>query len=80
MATESRSSWPAAAKRQRRSLDDALAWRAQLKNDGLVSQTLGFQGDEAYYRGDSKSARALYEQALEAAIRGKEPAESSLRR
>jgi tetratricopeptide (TPR) repeat protein len=44
-----------------------------MKNDGMVSQTLAFQGDAAYYRGDSKSARAFYEQALEAATRSKEP-------
>ena len=39
----------------------------------MVSQTLGFQGDVAYFRGDSKSARSLYEQALQAATRSKEP-------
>jgi tetratricopeptide (TPR) repeat protein len=45
-----------------------------LKNDGMVAQTLAYQGDAAFLRGDSKSARALYEQALEAANRSKEPA------
>ncbi|HXZ41935.1 MAG TPA: tetratricopeptide repeat protein [Terriglobales bacterium] len=55
------------------SLDDALSLAREQKNDGLVSQTLGFQGDAAYYRGDSKSARTLYEQALQAAVRSKEP-------
>ena len=54
-------------------LNDALSLARELKNDGLVAQTLGFQGDAAYYRGDSKSARALYEQALQAATRSKEP-------
>jgi tetratricopeptide (TPR) repeat protein len=39
----------------------------------MVSQTLSFQGDAAYYRGESKAARALYEQALQAANRSKEP-------
>jgi len=39
----------------------------------MVSQTLSFQGDAAYYRGDSKAAGALYEQALQAANRSKEP-------
>ncbi len=34
---------------------------------------LGFQGDAAYFRGDLKSARTLYEQALQAATRSKEP-------
>ena len=54
-------------------LDDALRLAREQKNDGLVSQTLGFQGDAAYYRGDWKSARGFYEQALQAAVRSKEP-------
>jgi tetratricopeptide (TPR) repeat protein/predicted Ser/Thr protein kinase len=54
-------------------LNDALSVSRELKNDGMVSQTLAFQGDAAYYRGDSKSARALYEQALQAASHSKEP-------
>ena len=54
-------------------LNDALALAHELNNDGLVSQTLGFQGDAAYYRGDSKSASSLYEQALQAAAHSKEP-------
>jgi len=54
-------------------LNDALNLARELKNDGLVSQTLRFQGDAAYYRGDTKSARTFYEQALQAATRSKEP-------
>jgi len=54
-------------------LDDALNLSRELKNDGMVSQTLVFQGDAAYYRGDSKAAGALYEQAQQAANRSKEP-------
>jgi len=54
-------------------LDDALNLSRELKNDGMISQTLSFQGDAAYYRGDSKAAGALYEQALQAANRSKEP-------
>jgi tetratricopeptide (TPR) repeat protein/predicted Ser/Thr protein kinase len=48
-------------------LQDALNLAREMKNDGMVSQTLGFQGDAAYYKGDLKSARALYERALQAA-------------
>ncbi len=48
-------------------LQNALDLAHELKNDGMVSQTLGFQGDAAYYKGDLKSARALYERALQAA-------------
>ena len=54
-------------------LDDALNLSRELKNNGMVSQTLSFQGDAAYYRGDSKAAGALYEQSLQAANRSKEP-------
>ena len=54
-------------------LEDALSLAREQKNDGLVSQTLGFKGDAADYRGDLKSARTLYEEALQAAIHSKEP-------
>ena len=54
-------------------LDSALSLSRELKNYGMVSQTLSFQGDAAYYRGDSKAAGALYEQGLQAANLGKEP-------
>jgi tetratricopeptide (TPR) repeat protein len=54
-------------------LNDALNLARELKNDGVVSQVLVYQGDAANYAGDSKSARALYEQALTAANRSKEP-------
>jgi eukaryotic-like serine/threonine-protein kinase len=54
-------------------LNDALNLARELKNDGIESQILAFQGDAAYYRGDSKSARTLYEQALQPATRSKEP-------
>jgi eukaryotic-like serine/threonine-protein kinase len=55
-------------------LDDALSLSRELKNDGMISQTLVFEGDAAYFRGDTKSARSLYEQALQAATSSKEPA------
>jgi tetratricopeptide (TPR) repeat protein len=54
-------------------LDSALSLSRELKNDGMASQTLGFQGDVAYYRGDSRAAGALYQQALQAANLSKEP-------
>jgi eukaryotic-like serine/threonine-protein kinase len=49
--------------------DEALGLSREIKNDGMVSQTLGWQGDAAYYQGDSKSARPLYERSLQAAAR-----------
>ena len=39
----------------------------------MIAETLGFQGDAFFYAGDLKSARTSYEQALQAAIRSKEP-------
>lgn len=54
-------------------LDDALSLSRELKNDGMVAQTLGFLGDASYYRSDFKSARASYERALQAAEHTTEP-------
>ena len=48
-------------------LDDALSLARELKNDGMVAQTLGFMGDAAFYRGDWKSARGFYERGVQAA-------------
>jgi len=54
-------------------LDDALALSRELKIEGSVAQVLGYQGECFFYRGDFKSAQKLYEQALQFAIRAKEP-------
>jgi eukaryotic-like serine/threonine-protein kinase len=54
------------------SLDEALSLSRELKNDGLVAQTLGFEGDSYFYQGDFKAAHSLYEQALQAAMSSKE--------
>jgi eukaryotic-like serine/threonine-protein kinase len=51
---------------------DALSLAHDQKNEGLISQTVGFEGDAAYYAGDLKSARTLYEEALQSATRTKE--------
>ena len=53
-------------------LDEALSLSRELKNDGLVAQTLGFQGDALFYKGAYGPAQQLYEQALETATRSKE--------
>ena len=55
-------------------LDEALALARELKNDSVLAETLGFQGDAFFYSGDFKSAHASYAQALQAATRSKEPA------
>jgi serine/threonine protein kinase/tetratricopeptide (TPR) repeat protein len=57
----------------RGSLDEALNLARELKNDGLVAQTLVFQGDAFYYQGDSKTARTYYERAVQSAAHAKEP-------
>ncbi len=54
------------------SLDEALSLSHELKNDGLVAETLGFEGDVFFYQGNFKAAHSLYEQALQAATRSKE--------
>jgi tetratricopeptide (TPR) repeat protein len=54
-------------------LNDAINLSRELKSDAMVSQTLIYQGDAAYYAGDNKTARALYEQAVAAATKSKEP-------
>ncbi|HEY1897336.1 MAG TPA: tetratricopeptide repeat protein, partial [Terracidiphilus sp.] len=54
------------------SLDEALGLARELKNDGLVAQTLGFQGDALFYKGNFAAAHSLYDQALQAAVRSKE--------
>jgi tetratricopeptide (TPR) repeat protein len=53
-------------------LDEALRLSRELKNDGMVAQTLGFEGDAFFYQGNFKAAHSLYEQALQAATRSKE--------
>ena len=53
-------------------LDEAMSLSRELKNDGLVAQTFGFEGDEQFYKGDFAAAHALYDQALQAAMRSKE--------
>ena len=54
-------------------LDEALSLSRELKNDGMIAEIMGIQGDASFYRGDFKAAHASYEQALPAAIRSKEP-------
>jgi serine/threonine protein kinase/Tfp pilus assembly protein PilF len=54
------------------SLNEALSLAQELKNDGLVAQTLGFEGDALFYKGNYSGAHALYDQAQQAATRSKE--------
>jgi eukaryotic-like serine/threonine-protein kinase len=50
-------------------LENALTLSRELKNDGMASQALGYQGDAAFARGDYKTAKGLYEKADQAAAR-----------
>jgi tetratricopeptide (TPR) repeat protein len=50
-------------------LEEALALARELGNEPLVAKVLNYQGDRYFYAGDSKSARALYDQALQMASR-----------
>jgi eukaryotic-like serine/threonine-protein kinase len=47
--------------------DEALNLGRELKNQALIAQTLNFQGDSLFYRGDLRGARRLYEQAVQVA-------------
>jgi eukaryotic-like serine/threonine-protein kinase len=53
-------------------LEEALGLSRELKNDGLVAQTLGFQGDAFFFKGAYGPAHSLYDQALQSAVRSKE--------
>jgi tetratricopeptide (TPR) repeat protein len=53
-------------------VDEALSLSRDLKNDGMVAETLGVQGDMFFYAGDFKSAHSSYAQSLQAATRSKE--------
>jgi len=50
-----------------KSFDEAMSLARELKNDAFVAQILNYQGDSFFYRGDFKSARGLYEQAMKVA-------------
>ena len=56
-----------------KSLQEALSIARELKDGGQLAELLGFDGDNAFYRGDYKSAAALYRQALEQASHTKDP-------
>ncbi|MFI5057954.1 MAG: tetratricopeptide repeat protein [Candidatus Acidiferrales bacterium] len=50
-----------------KTLEEALGFSRQLKNDPLVAQALNWQGDNFLYRGDRRSAKSSYDQALQTA-------------
>ncbi len=50
-----------------KSLEEAMSVAREQKNEGQIAEVLGFEGDNAFYRGDYKSAGTRYDQALESA-------------
>jgi eukaryotic-like serine/threonine-protein kinase len=54
-------------------LEEALSLSHELKSDEMGAAALGFQGDGHFYSGNLKSAHASYAEALQVAIRSKEP-------
>ena len=50
-----------------KSFDEAMSLARELKNDAFVAQILDYQGDSLFYRGNFRSARSLYEQAMKVA-------------
>ena len=54
-------------------IGESVKLSRELKNDSVLAQTLGAQGDAAFYSGNFKAARASYTEALQAAKRSKEP-------
>jgi tetratricopeptide (TPR) repeat protein len=55
-----------------KNLEEALAAARELKNDSLIARILDFQGDRFFYSGDLRSAKGLYQQALQSASRSKD--------
>jgi len=55
-------------------VDEALKLSRELKNDSVMAEAFGVQGDDFFYRGEFKAAQSSDEQALDAAKRSKEPA------
>ena len=51
----------------KKNLDDAMTAARALKNDAIVAELFGYQGDNAFYRGDYQSSAALYAEAVQTA-------------
>ncbi len=50
-----------------KSLDEAMNVARELKNQATTAEIQGYQGDNAFYRGDYAAAAALYDEALKTA-------------
>jgi tetratricopeptide (TPR) repeat protein len=56
-----------------KNLDEALGLARQVKSDSLVAEMLNYKGDNFFYRGDTQSAKTLFEQASQSAASSKDP-------
>jgi tetratricopeptide (TPR) repeat protein/predicted Ser/Thr protein kinase len=50
-----------------KALDEAMTVAREQKNEAKIAELLGFEGDNAFYRGDFRSAGPLYDQAVQKA-------------
>ena len=48
-------------RRRRQALKEALELAGELHNQVLIAQTLNYQGEDAWYRGDVSAARSLFD-------------------
>ena len=51
-----------------KNLNEALGIASELKNQILIAQIKGFQGDASFYHGDYKTAYSLYQEARNAGV------------
>ncbi len=54
-------------------VDESVNLSRELKDDSVLAEAFGVQGDAFFYKGDFESAQSSYKQALAAAKRSKEP-------
>jgi eukaryotic-like serine/threonine-protein kinase len=55
-----------------KSLEEAMNVAHELKNQATAAEIQGYLGDNAFYRGDYRTAAALYDEALKTASRAKD--------
>jgi eukaryotic-like serine/threonine-protein kinase len=55
-----------------KSLEEAMNVAHELKNEATAAEIQGYEGDNAFYRGDYKTAAALYDETLKTASRAKD--------
>ena len=61
-----------------KNLEEAASLAHAVQDDPLIAKIANFQGDRLFYSGDFKSARPLYDQALQLAARAKDSDETLL--